>query len=529
MSDDDLQFELTVKPNLSAVEEAMARVAAEADAEAKHQKKLIDLQASSTVEALEKEIQREKEINEILEKRQKLKDELTAEVDAEAKHQKKLIDLRAVSTVEVLEKEIQHEKEINEILEKRKKLKDELTGKNLPMALPAPKTLGDKFKDVGKSLFDPKNLSGFLGGMLGGGSMLGTTGGIVGGTLAGPEGAKIGSMLAEMIPGEIAKPAKAVADSFRRIDSALKSLDSTLGPVGLGFDLVSGGLSSISNQVKAIPLVGEVLGPMTDALAAIPGIFKSITETLTSFASKASPATFTLFQHAVEDSQAVIGQRFVPVLELMTDGVRLFGDVLTTLLPTGDEVREALSDVKAVMSEFSESLGEVVSSVGPLVRRLLVDNLRLLGTAIYLAVKPLQLFLEGLNVLQRTLSDLLGINFGGNGLQSSMGAAARTARFSTAEGYLEQLQLGAYSQGQGPTQAQVPGIMAEVRDILVDIFDLLNDGIGVRILEEIAANVQNDIDNVQGSLNGNAAVTPAESRATFARELLRSFGLLGNN
>src|SRR6202044_147620 len=78
------------------------------------------------------------------------------------------------------------------------------------------------------------------------------------------------------------------------------------------------------------------------------------------------------FEMAVDDAQAVIGHSFLPVLELMKEGVRLAGDALANFLPNSSEMREALTEVReslqTVYQEIRASLGEL----GPQIRQQLL-------------------------------------------------------------------------------------------------------------------------------------------------------------
>ena len=55
------------------------------------------------------------------------------------------------------------------------------------------------------------------------------------------------------------------------------------------------------------------------------------------------PATMRMFNQAVDDTSAVIGRVYVPILELWGKEVRMLGDFLSTLLPTTKDVGRAFS------------------------------------------------------------------------------------------------------------------------------------------------------------------------------------------
>ena len=201
---------------------------------------------------------------------------------------------------------------------------------------------------------------------------------------AGPVGLAVVAGMALVKAGAVGAgmATKAFAGSLSVVDTALTGMAGTLGPIGAGLDLASAAFSSVVDTLGAIPLIGDSIRNVLGPLAAVPGLFKSITETLTSFAAKASPATFTMFQHAVDDAQAVIGQRFVPVLELMTDGVRLFADVLTTLLPTGEQVRGVIGSIRKTFDDLDPGLRGSLGTMAATIRGTLTGVLEVVGRAV---------------------------------------------------------------------------------------------------------------------------------------------------
>jgi hypothetical protein len=172
----------------------------------------------------------------------------------------------------------------------------------------------------------------------------------------------------------------------------------------------------------------------------------------------ASPGTFQRFQLALDDTTAVVGQALVPVLEIVTQGIRLFGDFLTTVLPSTDEFREALSPI----SDFLNDLRDALASIAPVIHDVLVVGLKVLGAVLRTIIIPFQLlakFLEGL--------------FGaGEGLKSSLNAAVRNVSFQSAESFAKQVNLAAFKSGIGTGKGPVEKIgedVAKIGEILKDI------------------------------------------------------------
>ncbi len=304
------------------------------------------------------------------------------------------------------------------------------------------------------------------------GNLLPGIGELIGNSIAPGVGGEIGKVLATAIPKAIALPAEMATKALSTFSHSLSELGGPLGPIGAGLDLVSAGFDTFSGAVKSIPILGEIAGPFLDALGKVPGIIKDITTTLVGFAAKASPGQFLMFQRALEDVQGVIGQSFLPVLELMRIGVRLFGDVLANILPSMSEVREALDPVREGLLEFGSAVREILTEVGPLIRIFFIANIKILiavlsplGNAFLYVTKGIAAFLRPL----RELMAVLGVD---TGLRSSVGAAANPAKIQGLQEYQEQLQTAAYAE-PGNTMASVPGNVATISGTLFNILTIL--------------------------------------------------------
>lgn len=235
-----------------------------------------------------------------------------------------------------------------------------------------------------KGLFSPGGQGGMgavMGGILGGqggGGTLGQVGGMAGMAMGGPAGAEMGSMLAKMIPEKIAGPARTVANGLNAIQGALQGIQGPLGPVGAGLDMVGDGIEAIGEKVKSIPIIGEILGPMIDQFARMPAIFKGILESMVSLSARAAPGVVKQLTLAVEDFQATIGQSFTPVVEFVTDVVRDLADVMAAIMPTADELSEALIPLRSAWMDLRDTLKDIA----PDIHQGLVAGLKLLGNAL---------------------------------------------------------------------------------------------------------------------------------------------------
>src|SRR5262249_36541024 len=124
------------------------------------------------------------------------------------------------------------------------------------------------------------------------------------------------------------------------------------------------------------PLPGP-LRPM--GLLPLPAVFKDITSSMVRMASVASPAAFRAWAVALEDVQGVIGRTFVPVLNLMREGVRLFGDVLAEVLPNQQEVGAALAEFRQAFRDMGREVRAVMATAGPDIRDVLIAGPMQLG------------------------------------------------------------------------------------------------------------------------------------------------------
>lgn len=282
--------------------------------------------------------------------------------------------------------------------------------------------------------------AGFLGGILGNltnagkggglGSLGSSLGGVVGEAVGGPAGAAIGGAIGGKVGG-ILDPV--VNSLMHPLDTLTAGLEGLQGPLGI---------------------IGVVL----------PDFLTKLIGPLTQMAGLASPASLMLFNHALEDTQAVIGRSFVPVLDTMRDGVRLFGDVLASILPDTNEVNSVLVEAKAAFNEFRGSVKEAMGEFGPVVKTGLLVVIKALGDAAAWTMRQLQPLVRWIGDFFRPIRETLGLSAQS---QSSVGAAARGANFSGFDEYSRKLQLAAFA---GPSGAN-PEVRAtnEVRDAIQSI------------------------------------------------------------
>jgi len=185
--------------------------------------------------------------------------------------------------------------------------------------------------------------------------------------------------------------------------------------------------------------------------------------TLTSFVAIGNPAVFERFQLAVRDLFGVIGQSLAPVLELVTEGVRLFADVLATLLPTGSEVGDSLASIREAFSSFADFIRSNMQYVLAAFHGLLVaigvtpiTSFRALLTQLYVMLASHPLFL--LAFAAGTAASLLFGPKSSPAALSSVGAGGRNAQFQGVGQYLQGLAISSFQSPNSPAERTATGV-----------------------------------------------------------------------
>jgi hypothetical protein len=375
-----------------------------------------------------------------------------------------MADLSAVGTETVRHMEAKQGMIESMTAASRQALPQALLGRkeDLPEALDA-RTPMDKIGGVLSGMFKSDNMSGMMGALIGGeggGGMLGEIGGALGGAELGPFGAIIGALV-KNVPQLIAAPAKMLTGSLQTVSDAFKQLSGPLGPIGAGLGLVSKGMEVFSNVIKGIPIIGEIFGPLLDALGKIPGIIKDMMESLTSFAELAAPSQVKMMNIEIRNFMATIGASFVPVVQLMTSVIRDLGDIIANIIPNAQEVQEALAWFPSFMQDWKRTAEEL----GPILREFLIANLKLLGVVAHLVAIEIEGVVIAFRILFATLT--MGLSEITLAMMKAYGAlqpkrartmAAQPASISGIEEYQKQLQISAFSQGGATMTDKVDGI-----------------------------------------------------------------------
>jgi hypothetical protein len=202
------------------------------------------------------------------------------------------------------------------------------------------------------------------------------------------------------------------------------------------------------------------------------------------FVGKANPAVAEQFNLALNDVMAVIGQALTPVLQVVTQVTRLFGDALAGVLPAlgavlGEIASSLMPIFEALFEAFAISLGflaDVLKIVAPVIK-IIADGIKTVFDWWLRAIK----YLLG----------LVGIELGDTSIKkgSSTGAAVRQAGHDSVEGLIKKAQASAFSLGtaSGPNYAKMTadntaGALGKL-DALADKLTALPENLAQRIVD----------------------------------------------
>lgn len=238
-----------------------------------------------------------------------------------------------------------------------------------------------------------------------------------------------------------------------------------------------GGVEAAGGLGAAAGPVGMVAAAALVAGKAIFDLGEKAIQTGFQFAQIASPATMDLYNRAVLDSEAVLGQRFVPVVELATVAVRDVGDFFAEILPSTGEFRASLAEFKPALDDIRDAARDVA----PIIKDVFGASLQLVAAG----AKDVSSAVKFATIGFRALANNLGIPLGGPAV-SSVGAAAGSVSIGSIEDVSRKMFEAAVGQGRqidSPTrsansleriEALASGLKAELMTRLDFMQRLLN-------------------------------------------------------
>lgn len=236
---------------------------------------------------------------------------------------------------------------------------------------------------------------------------------------------------------------------------------------GVGAEAISG----------AFGTAGVVAGAAAGGVLLLVDALKGLSNAVAGFVQVASPGIFAQWQYAWRDLQGVIGQTLGPVLVRMTAIVRGFADALAAVLPSSEQMENALRDLD------------------PLIR-ILTGALRGLAETISLNFgrsNETNFYRDEEGKLHRGAEP------------SSFGAAARPAHYTSAEGFEKSFQEAALSASstQGNVQQRQLTTQQQSLKTLQSIDAKLGGGKGGRTFEGVNNSIKDFVESFSGAKEGN--------------------------
>lgn len=143
--------------------------------------------------------------------------------------------------------------------------------------------------------------------------------------------------------------------------------------------------------------VEGIMGRLTKSLTDIADAFEAAVSPLKKFVDAISPGQVQVFNLAMRDLNATIGSAFIPVMQVMTEGVRRAAAILN---PAVDALAPAFRSLSEALLSFMlpavQTTSHALKSMSPLIEGI-GDALHLLGD-----------FLGVVNVIMLSLKDALG-------------------------------------------------------------------------------------------------------------------------
>jgi hypothetical protein len=385
---------------------------------------------------------------------------------------------------------------------------------------------------------NPGQMLGSIAGGYAEGGIVGALGAGVGGiagAMGGPIGMAVSAALV-VIPavlkktGEaIAIPAKLMAAGLNIMGKALSDVQGPLGPFGAGLSMASGAIKTLSSLLP--PVVKQLGGPFLDALGMIPAALEGIFSAVPGIVAKASPAAYKMWEMALEDTIAVIGHALVPMLQMMTSGMRKLGDALVSNGP-------AIERIGAMFGNLFEGLVDIGIKVLPFV----LANFQLLGIGLYALAAPLIALSKALDIVRNnaifriaaaiatggTSETILAMTGTRGTPGSSVGAAARPAQMQSTESYITGLQVAAFSQGIDPARRTADA--SEKTNVLLQQLILLSGAgpIGVAAIQRgarvLSPMAQQATESARQAVGGGVAGDIIEALLAPGNWALRQLG-----
>lgn len=286
-------------------------------------------------------------------------------------------------------------------------------------------------------------------------------------------------------------------------------------------------MSGVTNVLKGFgaAMAGiAAIGPAT--LATLGGIGGA----LGVFVSKANPAVFEQFTLALNDTLAVIGQGLAPVLQVVTEMMRMFGDTLAVF---SRDVGGALAVILQSLMPVFEVFLEAFAQVGTLV----ADVLKQVAPAIRFIMEGIRDVFNWIGDKVKWLLSLVGVELSSPDIKrgASAGAATRSASIGSVADLVSKAQTSAFSLGNASSSVpewtkSTATNTFKMSQTLTDILATLKNPLRVIDMIEEARQTNKDIERLKADIANNntelARIKQARAGASLATNAaLNAFGL----
>jgi hypothetical protein len=226
-----------------------------------------------------------------------------------------------------------------------------------------------------------------------------------------------------------------------------------------------GGLDSFAKEGAAIVDTASAAGPigMIAASAVVAGVAlytlgEKAIATGFAFAEIANPATVNLYNRAVLDAEAALGQKMTPAIEVATNVMQGVGDFFVEILPSTSEFRDQLMQLNPAIDEVKG----IARDLAPTIKTVF-------ATGVQIAGEGLKIFAQRVQDAVKWVRDLTGIKIGEGPQGNARGMAAGNATVGDVESVSRNMFQAALEQGRKDEPAQQSAnYLAEISKFLTD-------------------------------------------------------------
>lgn len=295
-----------------------------------------------------------------------------------------------------------------------------------------------------------------------GGAGGGFAGGKLAGGLEGLLGGGGGSSALGQLNGDISETAKS-SSQFGSVLGQLNGVISKLTSTSFAFAGVLGPLS---------PVISQLSGGVSYLTEAMESAFATSRRLTEQYVRMFAPAEANLFQQAVKDLNATLGEQLVPVTRAARDVIRWFADGLATVTPyVRAFIEEVIGTLKPTVLVLGETFRQLFTAMRPtaqLIGELFIVVLESVTDSIITLV-------QWFNRLLREVNAFFGLQVAEMG--DSRGKAYAPANTTNAQGLLTKLQQNAFGQGrEDPARKQI-SILGQIERAILDLPDKIADAI----------------------------------------------------